>query len=502
MINSNDDDFIEEDEKSAAQSASEFARMFEESTKKSAKKLSVGDKLDGEILVIGKEDVFVATGTQNDGTLSRREIQDAEGNLTHKVGDRIKVFVTLVRGTDIQLSTNKTSKNLADDLEDAFDRMLAVEGKVAEICKGGVRVLVKGKLAFCPISQLDTARVETGEEYIGKKLEFRITQYSEGGRNIVVSRRKLLEEQREEGMGNFLTEHRAGEIVQGKVARLEKFGAFIELAPGIDGMAHISELAWSRVADPAEVLTVGSQVQVKILKIETDERGRPRIGLSIKQAGVQPWDTLSQNEGVKEGQVVTGKVTKCMKFGAFVEIAPGIEGLVPLGEMSYTKRVMTSDELFKEGDKIEVMIKEINPETQKILLSFKDAGAGDPWTSAVMTFPVGRILSGKIERKEAYGLFVRLDDTIVGLLPKSKADAGGADFKYEKQRVGDAVTVQVAEVRPEERRISLDLPNDAGTEEWKNYEAKQKAATSFGSFGSLGGGAMAEQLKKAMEKKK
>ena len=194
-----------------------------------------------------------------------------------------------MKGSDIQLSPNPTAKNLAEDLEDAFDKMLAVEGKVAEVCNGGFRVQLKGKLAFCPISQMDTRRIEQPEIYLGNRYEFKITKFEEGGRNIVVSRRKVLEEERELSLGAFTEERKPGDVVQGRVTRLEKFGAFIEIAPGLDGLAHVSELAWSRVGDPSEVLKVGQDVSVKILKIETLDDGKLRISLSLKQVGAEPW---------------------------------------------------------------------------------------------------------------------------------------------------------------------------------------------------------------------
>ncbi|MCM2277360.1 MAG: S1 RNA-binding domain-containing protein [Oligoflexia bacterium] len=465
---------------------SEFARMLEASFKTPTKKLSPGDKIRGEILVAGKEEVFVSTGTMHDGIVARRDLLDAEGNFPHKVGDQLDLYVTQVRGSEIRLSPKPTAKNIAEDLEDAFDMMLPIEGRVAEVCKGGVRVNIRGKLAFCPISQLDLSRTETGEEFVGQKLEFLITQFSEGGRNIVVSRRKLLEEQRGLSQGSFLEEKHEGDIVPGKVMRLEAFGAFVEVAPGIQGLAHISELSWSRVATPHEAVSVGQELSFKILKIENKE-GKLKISLSLKQAGAQPWDSLPLQ--IAPGQVLDGKVTRCMKFGAFVELVPGVEGLIPLSEMSYTKRVVRSDELVKEGERITVMVKEVNPETRRISLSLKDAGS-DPWALVAQKFPVGAIFSGRVERKEPYGIFVKLEEGITGLLPKSKA-AEHPEFPFEKLKVGDTATVQVAEIRREERRISLDVPKDPGSEDWKNYSEK-----STGSFGTLG-----DKLKRALEKK-
>jgi small subunit ribosomal protein S1 len=473
-----DEDF--EDESPAPQGPSEFAQMLDASFKQSQRRLSVGDKIRGEILVIGKEDVFVSTGTMNDGIVPRKDLLDEQGNVPHQVGDVLDLYVTQVRGNEIHLSPKKTAKNLADDLEDAHDMMLPVEGRVVELVKGGFLVQLQGsKLAFCPVSQMDIKRIETPEEYVGKRFEFRIHQMTEGGRNIVVSRRKLLEEEREASAGSFLQERRTGDIVPGRVSRLEKFGAFIELAPGIDGLAHISELAWSRVGDPSEVVSVGQEVMAKVLKIESDESGRVRIGLSLKQAQGEPWDRVP--EQVRVGAVVPGKVTKCMKFGAFVELAPGLEGLIPLSEMSYVKRVVRSDELVKEGESVLVKVISIDAEARRIGLSLKDAGE-DPWALAGQKFPVGKIISGRIERREPYGLFVKLEEGVVGLLPKSRA-ADHPEFPFEKLRVGDTATVQVAELRLDERRISLDVPKDPGSDDWKGFVAPQ---TGGGGFATLG----------------
>jgi len=401
---------IEETEEQESQKPNEFAQLLEESFKKKRKKLSAGDRIRGEILVLGKEDVFVSTGVSgagSDGILPRRELEefqktsDKNGQVNFRVGDFIDVYVTQVRGSEIRLSIKPSAQSVTNDLEDAFDMMLSVEGRVVEVCKGGVRVNIHGKMAFCPISQLDHARVETGEEFIGKKLEFQITQFSEDGRNIVVSRRKILDDQRELMQGAFLEKHQVGEVVTGQVKRLETFGAFVELAPGIEGLVHISQLSWSRVAHPKDILTVGEEVRVKILKKESTE-GRVRISLSLRDAGVDPWTLLSQK------------------------------------------------------------------------------------------FPVGTTLTGKIERREPYGLFVQLQDGITGLLPKSKA-LEQPQFHYEKLKVGDSILVQVAEIKPQERRVTLSLPRDPNQDDWKSFMPQGTS----GSLGTLG-----DLFKKSMDKKK
>ncbi|MBX3016466.1 MAG: S1 RNA-binding domain-containing protein [Bdellovibrionaceae bacterium] len=476
---------FEEDDNGQSGSA-DFGKMFESSLKGVGAVLKAGDKIKGEILSIGKEEAFVSTGTVNDGVMARADLpKDDNGHLTVKVGDTLDLFVVQVKGSEVRVSTKPTAKNLADDLEDAFDMMLPVEGKVSEVINGGYRVVLMGKTAFCPFSQIDLRKTDSPEAHLNKKYSFLITKFEGGGRNITVSRRKLLEEEQGASAAAFKEDVKVGDIVKGTVTRLEAFGAFVELSPGLDGLVHVSEIAWSRVSNPADALKPGQSVQAKVLRIEEND-GRMRISLSIKQAGEQPWDSINT---LRVGEVVSGRVTRCMKFGCFVEVKPGIEGLVPLGEMSYTKRVTKSDELMKEGETVTVMIKEINEEDQKILLSLKDAG-GDPWSLVPMKMPVGAILNGKVTRREPYGIFVEVAPGVVGLMPRARA-SDVPDYPFEKLKIGDATTVQVAELNIEDRKMSLAPPADPDAEAWKDVVMP----TSKASMGTL-----ADQFKLALEK--
>lgn len=368
-----------EPQKGEAQSE-DFAKLFAESMKRPQKKIAVGDKIRGKILVLGQEDVWVSTGGQNDGVISKRDLLEADGQCPYKVDDVIELYVTQVRGNEIRLSRKPTDRNLAEDLEDAYDMMLPIQGRVVEVCKGGVRVNLKGKLAFCPISQLDTKHIETAELFVGQSFEFRITKFEEGGRNIVVSRRKLLEEERELGAVSFLEENKDGDIVQGKVARLEKFGAFVELAPGVDGLVHISELAWSRIGDPSEVVQVGQEVTVKILKREM-VKDRMKISLSIKQA-TQKEESASAPQAedawsrFKVGQVISGKVNRKELYGLFIQLEPGITGL--LHKSKAIEYPEFQFEKLRVGDPVTVQIGEIRLGERRISLDVpKDPNEGD-----------------------------------------------------------------------------------------------------------------------------
>lgn len=362
--------------------SADFARLFESSMGGLGQKLNTGDKIRGEVLTLGKEEIGVSTGTMNDGFVMRKDLLDDKGELTVKVGDMIDLYVVSVKGSQIILSPKPTAKNISDDIEDAFDMGLPVEGRVQESVNGGFRVNILGKLAFCPMSQIDSRRVVDPTVYIGQKLEFIVTQFDSKGRNIVVSRRKLLDEQKEANMAAFTEDHKVGDTVKGMITRLEPFGAFVEIAPGLEGLVHISQISWTRLAHPSEAVRVGQDVQAKILKIEEGLNGRLNISLSIKEGQPAPWENLPAT--VKEGAVVEGRVTRLMKFGAFVEVAPGIEGLVPLGEMSLTKRVQKADEIVKEGQQVKVRIKEVRADDQKLLLSIKDADEDAEYLSATV----------------------------------------------------------------------------------------------------------------------
>ena len=272
-----------------------FEELFAQSNKNLDRKLRVGDEVKGEILSIGKEETYVSTGTPSDGLVLTKDLWDENKHVKYNVGDTIDLVVTAIRNGEIRLSKRGSLAASTDSLEDAFDMELPIEGRVTELVNGGLRVNVAGKTAFCPISQIDTKFVQDATEYVGKKFEFMITQFDKKGRNIVVSRRKILELQKAESEGAFMQLHKTGDIMSGKVTRLERFGAFVELEGGVEGLVHISELGWSRITDPSEVVTSGQSISVKLLKVEEID-GKLKISLSLKQADGEgnPWNSVPQ----------------------------------------------------------------------------------------------------------------------------------------------------------------------------------------------------------------
>lgn len=362
------------------ESNEDFSKLLGESLEAAEKTYSPGDRVRAELLTVGEEDSFVALGPGKEGVVATADLRDAEGRCARRPGETLELFVTSIRPHEVRLSVNPTDKNICEDLQEAFASRRPVEGRVVELCKGGLRVSVKGKPAFCPISQIDVKRTETGAEFVGKTFPFRITEFSEGGRNIVLSRRKLLEEEASRTSDAYLAENPDGTLVTGKVVRLEKFGAFVELAPGLEGLLHVSELAWSRVESPSELLKVGQAVTVKILKRETVE-GRLKLSLSLKQASEAP--AASPVAAVedpwakyKPGQVVTGKVTRQEPYGLFVQLEPGIVGLLHQSKTSDHSDFQLDKQ--KVGASIEVQVGEVKLSERRISLELpRDPSAKD-----------------------------------------------------------------------------------------------------------------------------
>lgn len=357
--------------------ANDFGAMLDQSMRPH-RRLQVGETLTGEIVSIGKEESFVALGMAVDGMVPTAELRDQRRETPYKVGDQLEVVVLKVRDNEIRLRC-KHSKATAevDDLEDAHDMEIPVEGKVLEAVKGGYRVQLQGKMAFCPVSQIDARPGSDPSVYVGNKYEFLITKFEEAGRNIVVSRRKLLDLQKGENEGEFMQSHQMGDIVEGTVSRLELYGAFVEVAPGVEGLVHISEITWSRLAHPSEMLTVGMPVRVKILTMK-EEDGRLRISLSIKQGGgeTDPWLRVTQEFPV--GRTVAATVAKKESFGLFVQLVPGIQGLLPRSKWRESADG-ASYENKKRGDPIQVRIEHIDLEARRLSLGLPGEEADDSW---------------------------------------------------------------------------------------------------------------------------
>ena len=355
----------------------DFAAMLaaSEAGVKRRKRPKVGDMVKGTIISLGKDTVFVDLGGKAEGTLERSQVSDPEDKLLVKVGDTIEARVASdaggVFGLRVKLGRGPEARA---ELQQAHELGIPVEGLVTEVVKGGVSVDVAGVRGFCPASQVDARFVDDLNAYVGQRLTFRIARYEP--RNLVLSRRVLVEEANEKRAAETRKKLEIGAVLRGTVVGFKPFGAFVDIG-GIEGMLHVSELGYSRVDKPEDVLSIGQEVDVAVLKIEPGEKA-VRISLSLKALATDPWRDATAS--LVEGLRVKGKITRLQPFGAFVEIDPGVEGLVHISELGAGRRINHPKEVVAEGQEVEAVIIAIDRERKRIALSIassSDASAED-----------------------------------------------------------------------------------------------------------------------------
>ena len=478
-----DDDNNEEQEQS-------FAAMLEAYSPGADDDFGVGDKISGRIVSIGKDSVFVDTGSKIDGVVDKAELLDKNGELSLAEGDTIELYIVSLSDDEIKLSKALSGIGGLNMLKEAYHKGAPVEGKISETCKGGVRVEILQRKAFCPISQIDINFVEDPSDFVGETYNFLITTFEEGGRNIVISRRALLAREQEKSRKEFYQTLKADDTLDGTITRIMPYGAFVQLASGVEGLVHISEMSWSKSAKAESLVKVSDSVRVKVIGMEPDKQpGLLKISLSMKQLSDDPWDRAG--EQFHPGSKVRGTVTRCANFGAFVEVAPGIEGLVHISEMSYTKRVLKPEEVVAAGETVSVMVKEVDLEKRRLSLSIRDA-EGDPWVDVTTKYKIGQSLEGTLEKKEKFGFFINLEPGITGLMPKSNLNKADKPAELEKLKEGDGIPIMIEAIDPTARRITLTPTDTADEQNWQTF-----SDASVSSLGALG-----EKLQLALDKKK
>jgi small subunit ribosomal protein S1 len=407
-------------------------------------------QLQGTVVSLSAEQVFLDIGYKTEGVLPRSAFENNAEGL--QPGDSFPVSVT-GRNTEhyYELSRFKVAQPRDwSALEAAFADKTAVVGTVTELVKGGLRVDV-GVRAFMPASRSGTRDAAELEKLVGTEITCRITKLDVADEDVVVDRRIVLEEQARGLAESFRESLKAGDTVTGTVSSLMPYGAFLDLG-GVDGLLHISDIAYSRVAKPEDVLTVGQQLQVKILKIDPESQ---KISLGLKQLQPEPWETIPGR--FNAGQRITGTVTRLADFGAFVEIEPGIEGLIHISEMAWGKKVHHPSDILKEGDRVDAVILGIKPEERRISLGLKQT-LSDPWTEVQRNFPVGSQIEGPVTKLMNFGAFVELAAGIEGLVHISEITAEKRlDHPSEQLRVGQIVKAQVLAIDPEKRQIKLSM---------------------------------------------
>ncbi len=467
-----------EEEFPAEDAEPSFADLLESYSSKITRNIEVGNKISGRIISIGKDFVFLDTGTQIDGVANRADLLNSKGEFPYAIGDIVELYVVSAKGDEILLSKAISGSGDNTLLNEAFHNAIPVNGKVIEQCKGGFHVDIQHTRAFCPVSQMDLSYIENPESFIGQSFDFLILQFEERGKNIVVSRRELLKQDMESKKELFLKTLSVGSVCTGRVARIMPYGAFVELIPGLTGLVPISEISWSHIEKPEDVLQADDPVQVVVIAIQPRPEDDPKIALSIKQVLDNPWSHISDQ--FHAGDRVKGKITRLAPFGAFVELAPGIDGLVHLSEISYTHRVNRPEDFLQSGDQVFVLIKEIDLLKKRVSLSIKDA-EGDPWMDVPEKYKTGQTLEGMIQKREKWGYIVTLEPGVVGILPLARIRSSGQSSAIESLKPGRAMTVVIDEIKTDERKITLrlDAPED---DNWQQYSA-QKSDQSVGTLG-------------------
>ena len=427
----------------------DFAAMFEASTL--AKRLDQGELVEGRVVSIGPEVALVDVGRKGEAVMDIAELKNDAGEFEVALGDRIKAMVVSTQG-GLTLSRRLAGAAASDEqFETAFQSGLPVEGKVERAVKGGYEVRIGRRRAFCPISQIDLRGADPSA-HEGHVYQFRIIEYKEGGANVVVSRRALLEEEQRENAAKLRDKIVAGAVLTGRVASLREFGAFVDLGAGVQGLLHVSEMAWSRVSNPAAMVKAGEEITVKVLRVD---REKQKISLGLKQLSADPWTRVP--EVYKVGQRLPGRVTRVAQFGAFVELEPGVEVLAHASTFAPTGRSGGWSSQVAAGTTGTFEILTIDLEQKRIGVALIEEGwaRAEAAAGARPCIVPGARLTGKVERHENFGVFVFLAPGRTGVIPLSETGVVKEGDVRRAFPLGADVEVIVLEIDPAGRRIRL-----------------------------------------------
>src|SRR2546421_568155 len=409
-----------------------------------------GEVVRGRVVQVTPTEVLVDVGYKSEGAIPIEEFH-RHGKLP-KVGDQIEVYLEAKEDSEglIVLSKDKADKiKVWDAITQAYEKAQPVEGRVVEVVKGGLAVDV-GVKAFLPGSQVDLRPVKNLASMVGQNIRAKVIKLNRRRGNVVLSRRSVLEEEREEKKKHTLEVLNEGMVLTGTVKNITDYGAFIDLG-GIDGLLHVTDMSWGRVGHPSEIFQVGDQVEVVVLHFD---RESGRVSLGYKQKSNDPWETVETR--FAPGTKTQGRVVSLTNYSAFVELEPGVEGLVHVSEMSWTRNVGHPSEVLKKGQDIETQILNIDRDNKRISLGLKQIQP-DPWSTVAQRYPMGSRVTGKVVRLTDFGAFVELEPGVDGLLHISQMSHRPIATPSEIVNVGDELTLLVIRVDPNERRIGLSL---------------------------------------------
>ncbi len=447
-----------------------------------------GDIVNGTILEIRPQVVLVDIGYKSEGVISISEFEDEE----IEVGDQIEVLLEKLENDEglVVLSKEKAAhKQNWDKIVAVYKDGGLVKGKVKSVVKGGLMVNV-GVEAFLPGSQVDIIPPKDLNEFVGNVYEFKIVKVNDERKNIVLSRREVIEAERSEQRQRFLETVKVGDRVTGTVKNITDFGAFVDLS-GMDGLLHITDMSWGRVNHPSELLHIGQELEVLILEVDRDKE---RVSLGLKQLSDNPWADIEQKYPINSR--VKGRVTKLLAYGAFVELEKGVEGLVHVSELSWTKRITRPSDVLSLDQEIEAVVLNISVEEQKISLGVRQLDE-NPWEAIEARFPVGTIISGAVRNLTPYGAFVALEEGIDGMIHVSDMSwTRKINHPSEVPKKGDVVEARVLNIDKENQRVSLGI-KQLESDPWESIDSRFKVGdlvsgqvakiASFGAFVNLDG---------------
>jgi small subunit ribosomal protein S1 len=427
-----------------------FAELFEQS--QTLNKLKPGAIVSGIVVEVRNDVVVINAGLKSEGIVPIEQFRNDAGEIEVKLGDEVKVALDAIEDGfgETRLSREKAKRSLVwDELETAQQANATVTGKISGKVKGGFTVDIKDVRAVLPGSLVDVRPVRDPVFLEGKELEFKIIKLDRKRNNVVVSRRAVVESEHSEEREQLLDRLQEGAVVKGVVKNLTDYGAFVDLG-GIDGLLHITDMAWKRVRHPSEVVNVGDELEVRVLKFD---RERNRVSLGLKQLGEDPWVAIARR--YPTGTRLFGKISNVTDYGCFVELEPGVEGLVHVSEMDWTNKNVNPAKLVQVGDEVEVMVLDVDEERRRISLGIKQTRA-NPWESFAAIHKKGDKVSGQIKSITDFGIFVGLDGGIDGLVHLSDISwQSTGEELVRKFKKGDEVEAVVLAVDPERERISL-----------------------------------------------
>ncbi len=447
------------------ESSGSVMELYEESFKRFAE----GEVVTGRIISIDKDLVLIDIGYKSEGQVRIQEFMDEKGNVKAKVGDAVEVMVEWWDDEDerVLLSKDKaTNIKVWEAIKKSYDEEGTVKGTITNRVKGGFSVDI-GVPAFLPGSQADLRPIRNLDEMVGKSFDFKILKYNRKRSNIVLSRRAILERELDEKRAATMATIQEGKVVEGIVKNITEYGVFVDLG-GVDGLLHITDISWGRVKHPSEFFSIGDPITVKILNLDLENE---RVSLGMKQLVEDPWSTAAEKYAV--GSRVTGKVVSLTDYGAFIELEEGIEGLIHVSEMSWTRKVRHPSKIVSVGDEVEAVVLDIKPESRRISLGMKQV-VPNPWDVISEKYPIGTTIEGKIKNITDFGLFIGIDEGIDGLVHISDISwTKRIKHPSELYKKGDVVQAIVLDIEKENERFSLGI-KQLEEDPWKTVPEKYK----------------------------